>query len=46
MRRAQRVKVLRGEIGASTAAVIATSATSGIGMAELWRAIDEGRGSV
>jgi len=46
MRRAQRVKVLRGEIGASPAAVIATSATSGIGMAELWRAIDEGRGSV
>jgi GTP-binding protein len=44
MRRAQRVRGLRAEIGSSPAAVIATSATRGTGIVELWRAIDEGRG--
>lgn len=43
MRRAQRVKVLRQAIGLPADQVIATSATGGLGIAELWRAIDVGR---
>ena len=40
MRRAQRLRDLRAQIGLPTARVIATSAESGAGMDELWQALD------
>jgi GTP-binding protein len=40
MRRAQRVRVQRAALGLPAARVIATSAQAGVGLAELWRAID------
>jgi GTP-binding protein len=43
MRRAKRVRELRLAIGLASEAVIATSATQGQGIPELWRAIDAGR---
>jgi len=39
MRRARRVRELREAIGLPAGAVVATSATSGLGIADLWRAI-------
>jgi GTP-binding protein len=43
MRRARRARELRQAVGLPAAAVIATSATTGLGIPELWKAIDEGR---
>jgi GTP-binding protein len=43
MRRARRLHELRQAIGLPGEAVIATSATTGLGIAELWKAIDAGR---
>lgn len=40
MRRAQRVREHRAALGLPPERVLATSATSGLGVAELWRAID------
>jgi GTP-binding protein len=41
MRRAQRVKVVRAQLGLPAAQVIATSAEKGFGIPELWKAIGE-----
>ena len=41
MRRAERVRVLTGQIGLPRERIIATSAEAGTGIAELWRAIDD-----
>lgn len=40
MRRAARIRVLRESLGLPGALVIATSSADGLGIAELWRAID------
>jgi GTP-binding protein len=44
MRRAARVKLLRGQLGLPAARVVATSARTGLGIPELWRAILDGVG--
>ncbi|MGI9591675.1 MAG: ribosome biogenesis GTP-binding protein YihA/YsxC [Myxococcota bacterium] len=41
MRRAQRVKVVRAQLGLPAAQVIATSAEKGFGIPELWKAIGQ-----
>ncbi len=41
MRRAQRIKDLRAQLGLPAACVVATSAEKGFGIPELWRAIGE-----
>jgi GTP-binding protein len=40
MRRAARLRELRAQLGLPGAGVVATSAETGLGIAELWRAID------
>jgi len=40
MRRGQRVRVLRAALGLPAGSVVATSAQSGFGITDLWRAID------
>jgi GTP-binding protein len=40
MRRAARVRELRGQLGLPAARVLPTSAEKGLGIADLWRAID------
>ena len=40
MRRAQRLRELRAQSGLPAARVIATSAETGVGMEDLWRALD------
>jgi GTP-binding protein len=41
MRRAARVRELRGQLGLPAASVLPTSAQKGLGIAELWRAIGD-----
>jgi GTP-binding protein len=45
MRRAARVKLLRGQLGLPAEHVVATSARTGLGIPELWRAILAGVGA-